>query len=134
MSGVAIVRYLLSQNANLIAEVPAAKIQAGVIPLNTVLPAISVMQVSGVPRNTVAMTSGATVLVTDRVQVTVMASNYPSQKSILALVRAALPVSDGTVNGFAVDSILPDGDGPDFFDAALGIYMQSSDWMTRFRR
>ena len=134
MSGTAIVRFLLSQNANLTAVVPAAKIQSGVIPLNTALPAISVMQVSGVPRNTVAMASGATVLVTDRVQVTVMALNYPSQKSILALVRAALPVSRGTVNGFAVDSILPEDDGPDFFDAGLSIYMQSSDWMCKFNR
>jgi len=134
MSGTAIVRYLLANDASLIAAVPAVKIMAGVIPLNTVLPAISVMQVSGVPRNTVAMASGATVLVTDRVQITVMASTYPSQKSILALVRSALPVSRGTVNGFTVDSILPDSDGPDFFDAGLTIHMQSMDVMVIFTR
>jgi len=133
MSGVAIVRYLLANDATLTASVPSAKIMAGVIPLNTVLPAISVMQVSGVRRNVVAMTS-TSALVTDRVQITVMALTYPSQKSILALVRAALPVSRGTVNGIVVDSIVHEGDGPDFFDAGLTIYMQPLDVMVRFTR
>ena len=133
MSGVAVVRFLLANNAALFAVVPAAKIMAGVVPLNTVLPAISVMEVSGVPRNTVEQ-SEPKKFITERVQVSVLAKTYPEQKSILALVRAALPTSRGTVNGVAVDGILPDVEGPDFYDDSLVIYMGSQDFFIRFTR
>lgn len=131
MSAVNAIRYLLANNANLIAVVPATKIMAGAIPLNTVLPAIAVNEISGVERHTVAMNT-ANVLVTSRVQVTVMSKTYTQQKSILALVRKACPVSRGTVNGIAVDSILPDTIGPDLRDDDAGIFMQSRDFMVKF--
>jgi len=133
MSGVAVVRFLLANNAALIAQVPAAKIMAGPIPMNTVLPAISVAQVSGVQRNMVGM-NAVKYQVTDRVQVTVMASTYPLQKSILALIRAACPHTRGTINGINCDSILPDVEGPDFRDDTAAIYMQSQDYIVKFNR
>ena len=133
MSGVAVVRFLLANNAALIASVPAAKIMAGVVPLNTVLPAVSVMEVSGVPRNTVARNEPKQ-FIAERVQVSVLAKDYPTQKSLLALVRAALPLSRGTVNSFAVDSILPDVEGPDFYDDGTVIYMGSQDFIVKFNR
>lgn len=133
MSGVAIVRYLLASNANLIAQVPAAKILGGAIPLGTALPAIAVTEVSGVPRLTVAMNETKR-LITERVQVTVETKTYAAQKSILLLVLAALPLSRGTVNGFDCDSVLPDIESPDFFDADAVIYAQTVDFIVRFNR
>lgn len=132
MSGVAVIRYLLANSANLIAVVSAAKIIAGVVPLNTVLPAISVMEISGEERLTVAM-SEASRLRTERVQVTVMASSYATQKSILALVRAALANTSGSINSVTVLDILPDIRGPDFFDADLIMYLQTQDFIVRWR-
>lgn len=129
MSGVSAVRYLLANNAALIAVVPAAKIFVGVVPLNTVLPAIGVAQVDGVPHLTVAMTESGK-LQTDRVQVTVMTKTY--QTSISALARAALANLSGTVNGVKVDSLLPDGEGPDLFDDAAVIYERSRDFIVRW--
>ena len=133
MSGVAIVRHLLANNAALVAQVPATKIMAGQIPINTILPAISVAHISGVQRNIVAM-NAEKYQVTDRVQVTVMAGTYGLQKSILALIRAACPHTRGTVNGFDCDSILPDVEGPDFRDDAAAIFMQSQDFIVKFSR
>lgn len=133
MSGVAIVRHLLASNATLTAQVVASKIFSGVIPIRTTLPAISVVQISGVPRHTVAMSESAR-FVTERVQVSVVAKSYASQKSLLALVRAALPLSRGTVNGFSCDSIVQDSEGPDIFDAEASIYEQSQDFIVRFTR
>ena len=128
MSDVTVVRYLLANNAALIASVPATNIMAGKIPQGTVLPAISVMHVSTVRRNTV--TKEAQVLCTSRVQVTVMAKTYPSQKALLRLVREALPRTRGTVNGVEVDDILPDIEGPDFGDDTdASICMQSQDFI-----
>ena len=133
MSGTAIARHLLAANGNLIAVIPAARIFAGAIPINTVLPAIAVTQVSGVQRNTLGM-NAASYMVTDRVQVTVLGKTYALQKSYMALVRAALPNTRGTVNGFSVDSILQDSDGPDMYDSASVIYQQSTDFMVRYLR
>lgn len=133
MSGVAVIRHLLASNATLIGQVPAAKIMAGPIPINTALPAISVAQVSGMQRNIVGM-NAAKYMATDRVQVTVMAATYPLQKSILALIRAACPNTRGTVNGVDCDSILPDVEGPDFRDDTAAIFMQSLDFIVKFNR
>lgn len=133
MSGTAIARHLLAANGALIAVIPAAKIFAGAIPINTVLPAIAVTQVSGVQRNTLGM-NAVSYMVTDRVQVTVLGKTYALQKSYMALVRAALPNTRGTVNGFNVDSILQDMDGPDLYDSAADVRQQSTDFMVRFTR
>lgn len=129
MSGVSAVRYLLANNSALVAVVPAAKIFVGVAPLNTVLPAICVTQVSGEQDLTVAMTESGK-LQADRVQVTVLTKAY--QTSISALVRAALPNQSGTVNSIKVDSILPAGEGPDLFDDAAVIYERSRDYLVRW--
>ena len=76
--------------------------------------------------------AGASGMVRERVQVTVIAGTYPSQKAVLALVRAALPRSRGTVNGCAVDSILPDVEGPDFSDPDAGLYIGSLDYVVTY--
>lgn len=131
MSAVKVIRYILANNANLIAVVPAAKIMAGVIPIDTVLPAIAVNHISTVERTTVAMNTSL-VLATSRIQVTVMTKSYTEQKTILELVRKALPNTNGTVNGITLDSILPDLAGPDLRDDDAGIYMQSRDFTVKF--
>jgi hypothetical protein len=130
MSAVAAIRYLLANDATLVAQVAATKIMAGPIPINTVLPAISVQEISQIPHNDVGMNS-TSVLSTSRVQVTVLAKTYATQKSILELVRKACPNTHGTVNGVAVDSILPDSAGPDLYDADAVIYMQSRDFIVK---
>lgn len=140
MSGVSAVRYILANNGALVAVVPAAKIFAGVIPLNTVLPAIAVTQISGVPTLTVAMTEPGQIQ-TERVQVTALVKGpqatpsglgYPGQKALMRLVLAALPNQSGTINTIKVDSIIPDGEGPDLFDDASGVYEQSRDFIVRW--
>lgn len=130
MSGVAVVRYLLANNANLIAVVTAANIKAGAIPLGTVLPAISVQEISSTRYRSIEMpTTGPR---TERVQITVMATSYAQQKSILGLVILALPNQRGTVNSVVVNHIVPDSEGPDFEDTEATIYMQSIDYMVRW--
>jgi hypothetical protein len=132
MSGVAVIRHLLATNSTLVAQVPAAKIMAGVIPLNSVLPAVSVTEVDTVDRTTLGMNT-TKVLLTERVQVTVMTKSYTLQKTLLDLVRKACPNSRGTINGVEVESIVPDGSGPDLSETELGIYMQSRDFIVRFQ-
>lgn len=131
MSGVAVVRYLLANDAAVIAVAPAARIFAGTIPQGTALPTIGITQISGVERLTVAM-SEASRHRQDRVRVTVLAASYPAKKALLALVRAALDNQSGTVNSVKLDSVLPDGIGPDLDDQAAVIYEQSQDFIVKW--
>ena len=141
MSGVAVIRSLLATNSGVLAVVPAARIQSGDLPLNTVMPAIAVTQVSGIPRLTVAMTEPNR-LNTDRVQVSVLfkgpqgtpaGTGYPGVRALLVLVLAACPNQRGTINGVAVDSILPDIEGPDLTDVATALYSGSRDFIVKWR-
>lgn len=132
MSGAVIaVRYLLANDAALLAEMPAVRIKAGVLPEGIVLPAIAVEHVSTVERMTVSM-EFTKVFSVSRVQVTVFARTYSQCKSILDLVRRALPHTRGTVGGVELDSVLPEATNPDLFDTDSQIHMQSRDYMVSF--
>jgi len=132
MSGAAIVTTLLSANSNLTAVVSASNILSGYVSGNP-LPAISVTKVTGQQENTLKM-GESSYLVSQRVQVTVFASTEGSAKSIMALVRAALPYTRGTVGSFACQSILPDSEGPDFYDPSSKLAQQSQDYIVWFDR
>lgn len=129
MSDVKVIRHLLTNSAPLIAVVPAARIIAGDIPQGTTMPAIGITHVSGVWDSEIsAQGTGCRA----RVQVTVMGADYPQQKQIMRLARAAVPRTRGTIAGVVVDSILREPDGPDFGADDAGICMQTQDFMVRF--
>ena len=135
MSGVAILGYLMANDQTLVAQVPAEKIIGGIVPLETVLPAIGILSITGIPRNTVAMTG--TRLWTERVQVTPMADQshqggaYPFVQNVLPLIRRACANRNGSINGFVLDSILPDVEGPHFDDPVTRIVQKSQDFIVR---
>lgn len=122
MSDVKAVRYLLANNAGLIAVVPATRIIAGILPQGTTAPAIAVTHVTTIRRQLIASQAECVA----RVQVTVMAATYPLLKSTLALVRAALPRTHGSVNGVNVLGLIVDTTGPDFTDES-GLFLGSQD-------
>jgi hypothetical protein len=129
MSDVKAIRYLLSTSAALVAVVPATRIQAGDLPQGVALPAIGITHVSGIWRQEISKQSKSCLA---RVQVTVLAASYAQQKQIIELVRDAVPRTHGVVNGVQIDSILRQPDGPDMSDPALGLYIQTQDYMVNF--
>jgi hypothetical protein len=103
---------------------------AGVLPLNTVLPAIGITQISGVQTNYVSAPGN---MQRDRVQVTVESESYKQAKEIIELIRDVFTTyKRGTVNGFSCDSIIPDLLGPDLWDPQTEIYTQSIDFIVRW--
>ena len=130
MSGVSVVRYLLANDSTLTVTVPAARIKAGILPINTTLPAISITQISG--NRIDVIKHGSNEHITERVQVTVLATTYPQQKEILELVKHALPATRGTVNSVVVDSIEQDFTGPDLYNDDPVIYEQSVDYFVKY--
>ncbi len=130
MNGVAAVRQVLIADAALIALVPATRIAAGVLPLDTALPAISVSSIGSNDRN--LPSPGTYRHVSERVQVTVMAATYPSQKAILKAVRHAAADQFPTVSDINAVTIHTETAGPDFMDEAASIYLGSQDFRVTF--
>ena len=140
MSGVAVIRYLLANDGPVLAIVPAARIVAGDLPLNTILPAIAITQISSVPQFGIRTNEGPRVH-TDRVQVSVLfkgpqgappGTGYPGVRGLLALALAACPSQRGVINTFSVMSITPEPEGPDLFDQATALYSCSRDFFVRW--
>lgn len=130
MNGVAALRQLLAAHAGLTALVPATRIGAGYLPQGTTLPAVSITSVSSTDRN--LPNQGANRHVSERVQVTVLAANYPSQKAVMAQVKKAAASKFPTVSGISAVTVHTDGQGPDFMDDAASIYMGTQDFRVTF--
>lgn len=147
MSAVAVIRYLLANNAAVLTAlgvgppVAASRILAGDLPINTVLPAIAIMEIDSQPRLTVAMTE-ANRMHTERVQVSVLykgprgtpaGTGYAGVKAMMPKILAACPHTHGTVNGVNVVSIQPDTEGPDLQDDAGEVFSCSRDFVVRWK-
>lgn len=133
MDGVAAILQLLTADAPLTALVPTARILPGVLPQDTVLPAISIMSVSGNDRNIPA--PGADRRVVERVQVTVLAPDYPSQKAVQRAIRKAAADKIGvTVTGISGVTVHTDSAGPDFMNEAASIHMGSQDFRVEYNQ
>jgi len=131
MSGVAVIRALIVANSSVTAVVPATRIRTGDLPNNTVIPAISIKQISSMPYNLIK-TNETNKMHRDRVQVTVYRNadgtddGYPGLKTLLDLILTACASQRATVASIAVDSVQPGHEGPD-------LYVQDTDIVTRSR-
>ncbi len=147
MSGVAVIRYLLANNAAVLTALgsgpPAAasRVIAGDLPLETVLPAISITEIGSNPRLTVAMTESGR-MHTERVQVSVLykgprgtpsGTGYAGVKAMMPKILAACPHTHGTVNGVNVVSIQPDTEGPDLHGDEKAILSSSRDFIVLWK-
>lgn len=130
MDGIAVIRNLLVGNADLIALVPADRVVAGTLPTGVALPAIAVTRVSMVDTNIVA--PGATRHVDERVQVTVLAKNYPTLRNILRKTKAAAADKIGDLAGLTNVTVRTDGAGPDFMDEQASIHMGEQDFLVGY--
>ena len=128
--GVAVIWSLLTANGALTGLVPVARIIPGVLPQGTPLPAIAITSVSSIDRN--MPSPGSQRHVSERVQVTVMAQNYPSQKATLLAVKKAAADRMPTVAGMTDITVHTAGAGPDFMSEEAAIHQGSQDFNVRF--
>ena len=133
MSGVAIMRILLTQHAPLTALVPTANIIAGTIALGTLKSAISIRSVGSTEFWTTA--NNMTVkMVRERVQVTAYSNgDFPLLERILKAAALGRGVYTGTVGSYRVRSILRENVGPYIGPGDNDkIHEQSRDFMVTF--
>jgi hypothetical protein len=142
VSGVLPILHLLSNDTGVQAIVTSAsRIVPGDLPIGLALPAITVEQVDGVPRNTISMLEPNRVW-TDRISVwghvrTPSAQapglGYPGLAALMAAIVAACPNQRGTIAGIYVLSILPQMRGPYMQLADVAGVSQSQDFMVAWR-
>ena len=136
MSGVGVIRVLLAANEPLTAVIPSARIKAGVLPLYTIIPAISISQISKTSLSKIRPNEPK--FYVSRVQVTVYRKEepddrgYPGLDAALKLVLAACPSQRATIAGVKVDSIIPDTEGPDLYYQESQTYTRSQDFIVRY--
>lgn len=121
---------LLTGNAPLTAAVPAARIYPHIVAQGVVLPALSVTLIDATEIGTIDAQAYA--LKQARISVEVHAPDYPTQKAVLALVRAAMRYQRGVIAGVPVASIVGAGDGPDLRADDPPIFRQSLDFLITF--
>lgn len=131
MSGTAIIRALLAAHSPLTALVPTANIRAGILPQNTVLPAVGASTVSENEQETMARNLPGK-MIRERVQVTVLAKDYETMKRVMKATALGPGTFAGQINGYYVRSILPWGVGPEIPPGDDKIYEQSRDFMVTF--
>jgi hypothetical protein len=129
MSAELAIKAMLDAHAPLTAIVPATKIFAGLIPINTALPAVAYNFISGVRPKSIGMTTQMTM---SRIQVTVQAKTYAQQKQLIKLVRNACDAKQGPFGGTDVDSCMVEIEGPDQRDDDSSIFMQTVDFMVKW--
>jgi cellulose synthase/poly-beta-1,6-N-acetylglucosamine synthase-like glycosyltransferase len=135
VDGVFAVRTVLIADASVLSLVPdvagKSRIIAGPAPVGTILPFIMLESISKVDRNIPA--PGDRRFVTERVQVTVVAENYPKQKQVLRAVRkAAADRINPAITGISAVTIHTDSAGPDFHDDDYAGWRGSQDFRVRF--
>ncbi len=130
MNGVVAARSVLVSSAAVTALVPSQQVIAGLLPQGVVLPAIALLSISAVSRS--IPNPGTLRHVSERVQVSVAAPDYPTQKAILKAVRAACDSVMPDVAGLSRVTIHLDSAGPDFTNDETSIHFGSQDLKITF--
>lgn len=128
--GVTVIVQMMLGDSATTALVPNDRIVAGVLGLDTALPAIAVTRVSAVDEN--ILKPGSTRHVRERVQVTVLAETYPKLKQVLGAVKAAAADRIGSFAGLSNVTVHTDAAGPDFMDDQASIHMGSQDFIVGY--
>lgn len=104
------------------------RIYPGMLPEGHPLPALVVEHITSVRLGRLDA-QAATHPVRTRMQVNLLAATYPQLKALRDAVTSALQYRRGSLGGSSVVSVLPDTEGPDTHDPAMGVYHQPIDFV-----
>lgn len=129
MTGADIVGALLRGYPPLVDIVPIERIKGGRLPIDTPLPALLVRTISSNERQ--RLRRGKSVRTVDRVSVTVRATSWDEQLTIIDLVVDACADRIGSMDGAANYAVLTASRGPDL-DGPGDSYEQAQDFRASF--
>lgn len=130
MDGVAAIRQLLLAEAAVTDLAPAARISADPLPVGVALPAISIEEISAVPRN--LPSPGATRFVSARIQVTGHAAGYPQLRALMRAIRSACADKRPEVDGLTNVTVHLEGTGPQGISTVTQARAQAQDFRVMF--
>lgn len=131
MSAVKVIRALLLAHAP-VTSIVGKKVFAGVIDQGVALPALAVREISRSERKTASLNE-STVMVTSRVQVSVLANTYPELKALLQATKLSAGSHTGTIAGVSVRAVTREAVGPEMSNDDAKIFEQSRDFMVVFQ-
>jgi hypothetical protein len=117
--------------AGSVTSMVADRIWPAQVPQGTAYPALVITHISTVPQPTVDAFAEFQ-LMRSRIQVTALANDYATQKTLLDLVQQACNFQRGIFNGVRVSSTTRDLIGPDLRDDDRSVYVQSVDFIVLF--
>jgi hypothetical protein len=120
--------YTLLAAAAPVTALVGARIYPGMLPNGQPLPAIVIEQISAVRLGRLDA-GAATHPTSSRMQVNLLAKDYPTLKALRTAVMTALQFKRGALGGSAVISVLPGFEGPDTFDSGMEVFHQPLDFM-----
>ena len=127
MSASKVVYALLSGAGSVTAVVPVDRIHPIYLPQGKGVPAIVYEPISAM--RTGAIDAYATThLTVERMQINLIATDYPQVLALLELVKAALQFQRGVFGGVTVHSVLHAGEGPVQYDQQLGLFSKPIDF------
>ena len=132
MSAEKIIHTLLTNASAVTAVIGAGNIWPGELPQGTPLPALGVSHISTTELPTLDA-SALFGLLESRIEVTVLAKDYATVKSLLTLVRKACNYQRGSIAGLAVASIRRDLVGADARDSDLQVFSQTLDFIVTWQ-
>lgn len=128
MSAEIVMAALLADSAAVTGIIGADGLHIEEAPLGAALPLLVLEQISRVERRIVSRRE-VKLLVTSRMQVTVLAETYPEKKALLAAVRQACGNAIGVVAGVTGVTTRCDVTGPDYRDDQRGVSGQAQDFI-----
>jgi len=132
MSAYKPIRYLLA-NDSAVAALVGTRIYPVTVPDNPVYPCIVIAIVSEQSKTMVSLVDPWQI-VTARVQVTVLANDYPTKEALMNAVIAACKSGSATIDGVIVNLIMSATLGPDFRDDTVKLFMQSQDFKVMYNQ
>lgn len=132
MNGVAAIYQLLVGDGEVTDLIPEERIITGNLPQDVGLDAISISDVSSVDFETISPAEQR--FTTDRVQVTVLASNYENLVAALKAVKSAGDAKTPVIDGIENVVVRTAGQGPYFTNDAGSIHMRSQDFRVSFNQ
>ena len=124
--------HALLMQASVVTSLVGARCYPGQLPQGCPLPALVVEHISTVQASTLDANAEFN-LARTRVQVTALASDYPTQKALVHAVAGACTFQRGLIAGVTVISVMRDLIGPDLRDDDRSVFFQAVDFVVTFQ-
>lgn len=130
MSGVAVILSLCAGDGTVTGIIPADRIVAGTLPLDTALPALGIETISEIDVR--VLNRGAWRRVRERVQTRVIGSDYAQAHDLIKAVKRACADKFPAIAGLQNVNVLSVSGGPEGYHPVIGAPQRTHDFLVGY--